>query len=141
MRPPRRPPQPSDGSTAVGLFFGVFGALVLSVLLLPLRGHIPNADMALALVLPVLLGAITGGRVAGIGSAIFAALLFDFLFTEPYLTLRIGSTDDVVTSVLLALVALVVAELGVRARRGRTAARRRTRRDRPPRAHRGAVGP
>jgi K+-sensing histidine kinase KdpD len=123
MRPPRRPRQPGDPSAAIGLAVGVLGALVFSALLLPLRGHIPSADMALALVLPVLLGAITGGRVAGIGSAVFAALLFDFIFTEPYLTLRIGSKDDVVTFVFLALVAVAAAELGVRARRGRLAAR------------------
>jgi K+-sensing histidine kinase KdpD len=123
MTPLRRPREPSDGSAGIGLAVGVLGTLILSALLLPLRGHIPNADMALALVLPVLLGAITGGRLAAIGSAVFAALTFDFLFTQPYLSLRIGSKDDVWTFVFLAIVALVAAELGVRARRGRLAAR------------------
>ena len=101
----------------------MFGTLLLSVVLLPFRDHVPNADMALALVLPVLLGAIIGGRIAAVGSAIFAALTFDFLFTQPYLSLRIGSKDDVGTFIVLALVALIAAELGIRAKRGHIAAK------------------
>lgn len=115
--------QTSDPTAAIGLAVSTLSALLLSALLVPLRGHVPNANMALALVLPVLLGAVIGGRAAGVGSAVFAALLFDFVFTQPYLTLRIASKDDVVTFVFLALVALAAAELGVFGRRGWSAAR------------------
>jgi len=41
------------------------GALVIAGVLVPFRDHLPNADMALALVVPVLLAAIVGGRIAG----------------------------------------------------------------------------
>jgi hypothetical protein len=118
-----RPKDVGDGSMAIGIAVGALGTFVLAGLLLPLRDHLPNADMALALVIPVLIGAIIGGRVAGVVTAVVAALTFDFLFTKPYLSLRIGSKDDVATFVMLAIVGLIAGELGVRARRGGVAAR------------------
>lgn len=118
-----RPRDPGEGNLAVGLGVGAFGALVLAGVLSPLRDHIPNANMALALVIPVLLGAIIGGRLAGICSALVAALAFDFVFTKPYGSLRVESKDDVWTLVVLLIVSLVAAEVGIRARRGGVAAR------------------
>jgi len=119
----KRPKDPGEGRLAVGLGIGAFGALVLAGLLSPLRDHVPNADMALALVIPVLLGAIIGGRLAGVCSAVVAALAFDFVFTKPYNSLRIESKDDVWTLAVLLIVSLVAAEVGIRARRGGAAAR------------------
>lgn len=118
-----RPRESWDGNAYLGVALGGLGALVLAGLLAPLRDHVPNANMALALVIPVLLGAIVGGRVAGVVSAIVAALVFDFVFTKPYLSLRISSKDDVATFVVFAIVALVAAEIAIRARRGGAAAR------------------
>src|SRR5262249_28924059 len=92
--------------------------------LVPLRSHLPNADFALILVIPVLLAAVIGGRIAGAVTAAVAALAFDFVYTQPYLSLRIGSKDDVATFFVLILVALVAAEVGSRARRGSADARR-----------------
>ena len=106
---PRRPGEPELGGRYIGCVIGVLGSLVLAALLVPLRDHVPNADMALALVIPVLLGATVGGRLAAIVSAITAVLVFDFVFTEPYLSLRISSKDDVATFVVFAIVALVAA--------------------------------
>jgi len=118
-----RPREATDGNVYIGAAVGGFGALLLSFALAPLRDHLPNADVALALVVPVLLGAILGGRIAAVASAIVAAFSFDFVFTKPYLSLRIASKDDVATFVVLAVVALIAAELGVRARRGGADAR------------------
>jgi K+-sensing histidine kinase KdpD len=118
-----RPPDLADPRVALGLAVGVFGALVVTALMIPARDHIPNANMALALVIPVLLAAIGGGRLAGALSAVFAALTFNFVFTQPYLSLRINEGDDVVTFLMLFAVALIAAEAGVRARRGGAAAR------------------
>ena len=50
-------------------------------------------------------------------------MTFDFVFTQPYLSLRISSKDDVATFVVLLIVAMVAAEMGIRARRGGVAAR------------------
>jgi K+-sensing histidine kinase KdpD len=119
----KRPPDAGDGSAAVGAAIGVFGALVIAALLVPFRDRLPNADMALALVVPVLLAAVFGGRLAGAITAIVSALTFDFVFTQPYLSLRISNKDDVWTFVFLLIVAMVAAEVGIRGRRGGVAAR------------------
>jgi hypothetical protein len=118
----RRPHEPEDGSDFVGLAVGVFGSILLSVALLPLRDHVDNDVMALALVVPVLLAAVLGGRWPGACSALVAAICFDFFFTLPYQSLRIGSSDDISTFVVLLIVALIAAEVGIRARRGGRAA-------------------
>ncbi len=119
----RRPRDPGDGSVPVGAAVGALGALVIAGVLVPFRDHLPNADMALALVVPVLLAAIIGGRIAGAATAVVSALTFDFVFTQPYLSLRIASKDDVATFVVLLIVAMVAAEVGIRGRRGGVAAR------------------
>jgi len=119
----RRPHDPGDGRVPAGAALGALGALALAGALVPLRDHLPNADMALALVVPVLLAAIVGGRLAGAATAVVAALTFDFVFTQPYLSLRIESKDDVATFVVFLIVAMVAAEVGIRARRGGAAAR------------------
>jgi hypothetical protein len=118
-----RPREPEDGSDVIGIAIGVLGALLLSVLMLPLRTHLHNDNMALALVVPVLVGAVVGGRLAGAVSAITAALCFDFFFTQPYLSLRIEGSNDLTSFIVLLVVALIAAEVGIRARRGSRSAR------------------
>jgi hypothetical protein len=86
--------------------------------MIPLRGHLHNDNMALALVIPVLIGAVLGGRRAGAASAGVAAICFDFFFTRPYLSLRISSDNDLASFFVLLVVALIAAEVGIRARRG-----------------------
>ncbi len=119
----RRPRELEDGSDFVGLAVGVLGALALSVAMIPLRDHLHNDNMALALVVPVLIAAVLGGRWAGALSAGVAALCFDFFFTQPYLSLRIASGNDIASAVVLVIVALIAAEVGIRARRGGRTAR------------------
>jgi len=119
----RRPPDSGDGRAAAGAGVGALSVLVVAGALAPFRDHLPNANMALALVIPVLLAAIIGGRIAGAATAVVAALTFDFVFTQPYLSLRIASKDDVWTFVFLFIVAMVAAEVGIRSRRGGAAAR------------------
>ena len=100
-----------------GVAFGVLGVLVLSIAMLPLRGYLSNECMALALVIPVLAGGFTGGRIAGVASAIGATLAFDFSFTEPYLSLRITGRNDIATAIALLILAGLGAEIGHRLRR------------------------
>lgn len=119
----RRPRGPEDGAQYIGLAIGILGAIVLSGVLTPLRDHVDNAMMALALVIPVLIAAVVGGRVAGAWSAVVAAICFDFFFTKPYLSLRIASQDDIGSFIVLFIVAMITAEVGIRARRGGAAAR------------------
>jgi two-component system sensor histidine kinase KdpD len=118
----RRPPDPGAGYTWEAAALGSLAVILLAAALVPLRDHLPNAEFALAFVIPVLFAAVIGGRIAGICTAVVAALTFDFVYTQPYLSLRIESKDDVWTFVVLLIVALVAAEVGIRARRGSVAA-------------------
>jgi hypothetical protein len=119
----RRPSDPGDGRVPVGAAVGALSVFVIAGALVPFRDHLPNADMALALVVPVLFAAIVGGRLAGAATAVVSSLTFDFVFTRPYLSLRISNKDDVWTFVFLLIVAMVAAEVGIRSRRGGAAAK------------------
>jgi hypothetical protein len=102
-----------------GIALGGLASLVLAAALVPLRDHVDNANLALALVLPVLLAALEGGRISGVAAALVAGASFDFFLTRPYASLNVDSRDDIETMVVLTIVALVVAEIGTRARRAR----------------------
>jgi hypothetical protein len=101
------------------------GPLALAALLVPLRDHMRNANVALVLVAVVVLAAVEGGRQAGVVAAIVSALSFDFWFTQPYERLRVASSADIETTVLLLVVGLVVGTVSARGRTARTSAEAR----------------
>lgn len=100
----------------VGIGFGGVAPIAVAAALVALRGHIQNANVALILTLVVVAAGATGGRIAGVTSAVSAALSFNFFHTRPYLSLTIASSDDVETTVLLLLVGLAVGSLAWRLR-------------------------
>jgi len=115
-----------DGSLAafwVGL--GGLAPLAAAVALVPLRDHMRNANVALVLVAVVVLAAVGGGRQAGVAAAIVSALSFDFFFTQPYQRLRVASSSDVESTILLLAVGLVVGTVSARGRKARTSAEAR----------------
>ena len=89
--------------------------------LVGVRGDIAPANVALILVLFVLLGAVIGGRGAGIVSALVAAVSFDFFHTKPYGSLKIANSDDLLTTLLLLGVGIAVGEIATRSDRIRAA--------------------
>jgi hypothetical protein len=89
----------------------------VAVALVPLRGRVSAANLALVVVLAVLAAAVIGGRVVGALAGAAGAAAFDFLLTVPYGSFAIDRRDDVVTTVLLAVVGLVGGALIQRARR------------------------
>jgi uncharacterized protein DUF4118 len=111
------PPQSVPERAQVGMAVGALGSVAAAAALVAVRGEVPNADVALVLVVFVVLGAALGGRGAGVVSALVAALSFNFFHTEPYNTLRVASADDIETTALLVVVGLAVGEITVRARR------------------------
>lgn len=106
----------SDGTTgeSVGASAG-FAALAIGVAaaLVPLRDELGSANAALLLVMIVVAAAAVTGRVGGVVTGVVASLAFNFFYTKPYLTLRIHSGRDVVTTVLIVVLGLAVGELGV----------------------------
>lgn len=103
----------NDDSQWAGTFVGCIGPVAVAGLLVGVRGRISVADVALALVLTVVLAAHVGGRRGGGIAAVVAALSLDFFHTRPYLSLNIGSSEDVITVGLLLTVGIVVGGLSI----------------------------
>lgn len=101
--------------TAVGMFIGVVGSIVVAGLLSQAGDWASSTNVALVLMVVVVLGAAAGGRLAGVVSALTAALAFDFFQTEPIHSLRISSRDDIETAILLLIAGLVVGQIAARA--------------------------
>lgn len=106
----------------VRIGFALVTPVVVAVALVPLRAHVLNTNLALVLVVVVLGVAVTGGRVAGVVGALSAALSYDFVLTVPYGSFTMERSDDIETTLLLALIGLIAGELVERARRSEAAA-------------------
>jgi two-component system sensor histidine kinase KdpD len=87
---------------------------------------VSRATPALALVLPVLVAAIIGGRPAALSTAFAAAVALNLAFIPPHWTPKVNSVDDGVALVVFVVVALVVGTLVAReVERRRSAEQRR----------------
>jgi K+-sensing histidine kinase KdpD len=102
----------------------VVAPVVVAAALIPFRGDLVNTNVALLLVVVVVAIAATGHRLAAAVAALVSAGAFNFFHTQPYYSLRITSSDDLETAVLLLMVGLAVGELAARGRRARAAAAR-----------------
>jgi two-component system sensor histidine kinase KdpD len=67
---------------------------VLTAAMLPVRSHLSIATTALVLVVPVVIGVVIGGFVAGAISVAAGFLVYDFFFIPPYLTLWVGAPEN-----------------------------------------------
>lgn len=103
--------QPSVASRAIG-----FVAALLMVALATLAGLLMpsswgNAPVVLLYLPPVLLTAVYSGLWPALVAATVSTLAFNYYFTAPYRTFMIHSAADIVTVVILFLVALVTSQL------------------------------
>lgn len=96
---------------------GALAALAVAGALVPFRDTFGSTNVALVLVVVIVAAAAIGGRLAGAVTAVLASLAFNFLYAPPYLTLRIHSSKDVITTALLVIVGLSVGEIVRFARR------------------------
>jgi hypothetical protein len=89
--------------------------IVVALALLPVRSQVPNATVALGLAVVVtVVAAATTSRLDAALAGLAAALSFDFLDVRPYSSLSIARAQDVETTLLLLVVALVVGQLAAR---------------------------
>lgn len=89
-------------STAVGLY---------------LSSRWGNSPVVMLYLLPVLAAAIYGGLGPGLAAAIASALAYNYWFTAPFHTFIIHEAADIVTVVVLFLVAVVCSQLAASVRR------------------------
>lgn len=111
---PPAPPDPyaqRDNLIAFALVAAAVGAIHL------IEGMISHSAIDLLLLLPVILSATLLRMRAGLWSALWAALSYNFFFTEPRHTFTIESAGDVITFITLGLVAGVVGGLAGQVRR------------------------
>ncbi len=60
------------------LWLALLGPLAAAALMVPLRGHVPNTDLALAMVVAVALVVLPGWRMAALVAGVSAGVWFDF---------------------------------------------------------------
>jgi len=115
----------------LGSLVGIACALLLGAGLLPFRAHISVSTAAVLLVIPVVLGVVIGGFVAGVVSVLAGFLVYDYAYIPPYRTLNVGTAQNwtalIVYVIVMLLVSQVVARVDVarsEAQRGSEATRR-----------------
>jgi K+-sensing histidine kinase KdpD len=108
-----------------GILIGAALVVGIAALVDATEGDVNRATPALALVVPVLIVAIIGGRVAALTTAVVAAVALNLVFVPPHWTLKINSLDDAVALAVFVVVALVVGTLVAREVQRRRAAEQR----------------
>jgi K+-sensing histidine kinase KdpD len=98
------------------MVIAVAAPLALALSLLPLRGQVPSATIALSLAVLVSAVAAIGSRLPAALAAVSAALCFDGFYTQPYGSVSISNAGDVETTVLLLVGGLIVGQLSARNR-------------------------
>lgn len=102
-------PRPLRGSLA-----GVALVVGLSAVLVPVRSDITRATPALALVVPIVVAGLLGGRVGALVVVPVAVVAFNVVFIPPHWTLTVDAIDDGVALAVFGLVAVVIGGLVAR---------------------------
>ncbi len=92
-----------------------------------LRDRVETETVALLYLLPVGFSAALWGLAAGVGSAILAFTLLNYLFVPPYFTLTVIQPEDLVALAVFLVVAVVISQLLGRARANMASAQSRER--------------
>ncbi|MFO1518072.1 MAG: DUF4118 domain-containing protein [bacterium] len=101
-----------NGDSIAWSVAGALGAVLLAVLLIPLRGVTSASNMAFAFIALTIVVAEQGGRLAGVLTALVSGISLNFFLTEPYLTLNITRREDVIAFIALLGCGLIAAAFG-----------------------------
>jgi len=96
---------------------GALGSMALGIVLIPLRTTVAASNLAFVFLAFTIVVAELGGRGPALVTALVSAMSLNFFLTEPYLTLAITKTDDVVAFFALAACGLIAAAFGSRRER------------------------
>jgi Domain of unknown function (DUF4118) len=108
----------------VWLPLGAIGAVALGIALIPLRSVTSASNLAFVFVAFTIVVAELGGRTPALVTALMSAISLNFFLTQPYLSLTIDKSDDVVAFVALAGCGLIAAVFGTQRERVSEAAGR-----------------
>ena len=118
------PAHPGARRRALATVGGGLVLVAVTAALLPFRDHLASGTCALALLAPVLVAAF-GGLRTSLVAAVAGALVFNVLFTRPYGSFRIESSEDVSAFVAYAVVAVAFGLVVNRVRATRDVAEQR----------------
>jgi hypothetical protein len=90
---------------------GPLAAILLGMVLTPLRGLTPASNLAFAFMALTIVAADLGGRGAALATALASALSLDFFLTQPYLQLAMEDKHDVIAFLGLSVCGLIAAAL------------------------------
>jgi two-component system sensor histidine kinase KdpD len=108
-----------------GLLVSVAGIVALTFLMLALRSHLSIAIPALAFVVPVMLGVMVGGALAGVVGAAAGFLSYDYYFLPPFGTLTVRAPSNWAALGVYVLVVMVVSRIVTNLKTAREQAGRR----------------
>jgi two-component system sensor histidine kinase KdpD len=114
------PPAPWTG---FGLGAGL--SVLATAALVPVRADVTQATPALVLVLPVVVAAVVGGRLAALAVAVVAAAAFNVAFIPPFWSPSVAVVDDAVALAVFLAVALTTGTLVAQGAERRQAAEAR----------------
>lgn len=96
-----------------------------TLILKPIEPYFEIQLITLLYLLPVILSTVFWGLTPGILSAFFAFLAFNYFFIQPYYTLQVHKTQDLITLIIFLVVSVVMSQLIGQARQGVRMARNR----------------
>ena len=108
--------KPEDESR-VWMIPGALGSMAIGIALIPMRSFTSASNLAFVFLVFAIVVAELGGRSAALVTAVMSAISLNFFLTEPYLTLAISKSDDLVAFFALAGCGLVAAAFGKRRER------------------------
>lgn len=118
----------SKRQSLIGYGWAVMACALATAVGLTLRSALDPANLVLLYFLAVVLIAVRHGSRAGILSSFLGVLAFDLFLVPPYYSLTIHDTQDLVTFVIMLIVALVISQLTGDLRQQAMIARSRERR-------------
>jgi K+-sensing histidine kinase KdpD len=92
------------------------GSALITALMIPLRGRLDKAHVALLFLIVVLISSARAGRTIGFATAVLTFLAFNFFFLPPYHTLTIADSRDWLVLATYLVTAGIAAQLFYRAR-------------------------
>lgn len=115
-----RLPSRTIGIVVGGLLVGLLGALMLVW-----RDQLSTASPALVLLVPGVVAAVLGGRIAALAVSLVSAVVFGFAFLPPFGQWKILDAEDVIAVLVFVVVAVAVGEMTAREADRRYAAEQR----------------